>query len=251
MQRPRPCCGSKRGACCCERHLSARAQACPRPHPQLPAHSVASLEAEAIELHLPSLAPERGQEGKWLHLGRGHMTLMARQVRGLGALEGGCLAHPGGASFPQAARPALAPSHIAPLLPAFILSLARGWRRRGGRGRARAARAAGRRLRCGARGAPRGGPHNCVLTRKPCALAPAAIPPIPPPPSRPPANIHSLRQQPPAGERAPVAFDLCMRAAPVLLASQNAGNPRCVAPTPAGFRDMGALACAHVPGTRA
>jgi hypothetical protein len=40
--------------------------------------SVASLEADAIELDMAPLVAEPSQEGRWLHLGRGHMTLMAR-----------------------------------------------------------------------------------------------------------------------------------------------------------------------------
>ena len=44
--------------------------------------SVASLEAEAVELGLPcySAHPVKGRR---VHLGRGHMTLMARRVRGV------------------------------------------------------------------------------------------------------------------------------------------------------------------------
>lgn len=40
-----------------------------------------SLSAESLELGLPGYVPERGPDGRRLHLGRGHMSLLGRRVR--------------------------------------------------------------------------------------------------------------------------------------------------------------------------
>lgn len=54
-----------------------------------------SLKADAVDLGLPSFAAERGDQGTWLHLGRGHLTLRVCKVRRKGvALLSSLLAQP-------------------------------------------------------------------------------------------------------------------------------------------------------------
>lgn len=48
-----------------------------------------------MDLGLPSFAAERGDQGTWLHLGRGHLTLRVCKVRRKGvALLSSLLAQP-------------------------------------------------------------------------------------------------------------------------------------------------------------
>jgi hypothetical protein len=55
-------------------------QANPQRHNKRAAARVLTLEAEAVDFHLPGCAPLPAPEGNRVHLGRGHLTLLARKV---------------------------------------------------------------------------------------------------------------------------------------------------------------------------